>query len=180
MLQRPSGILSCNPAASPGCHPVPSQLVWTSGHIEIDITWTGGLESRAIGLARSMALVPRSRLSYLEALDESAVAAKNFYCLEFSSCPLAVAATTDGHGHDLIAVDLLHQGGMACSYPGIVYFFEGTSLKASTLSFAPRGTRSRTTGRLSVSGGLPGDRPSEGRHRREQVPDRPGAKGTGT
>ena len=40
-------ILSCNPAASPGCHPVPSQLVWTSGHVEIDITWTGGLESRA-------------------------------------------------------------------------------------------------------------------------------------
>jgi len=131
-------ILSCNPAASPGCHPVPSQLVWTAGHIEIDITWTGGLESRAIGLARSMVLVPRSRLSYLEALDESVVAATNFYCPEFSSCPFAVAATTDGHGHDLIAVDLLHQGGTACSYPGIVYFFEGTSLKASTLTLAPR------------------------------------------
>jgi len=131
-------ILSCNPAASPGCRPVPSQLVWSSGHIEIDITWTGGLESRAIGLARSMAVVPRSRLSYLEALDESVVAAKNFYCPEFSSCPFAVASTTDGHGHDLIAVDLLHQGGTACSYPGIVYFFEGTSLKASTLSLAPR------------------------------------------
>jgi hypothetical protein len=129
-------LYGCDPQFSSKCNPkLALGLMWTVGTVGIDVEWRGMTRAQAIGLARSMAVVPRSSLSY----DEAVIAQKNLDCIGLvGGCSFAVATTSDGHGHALYAIDLRWQAGDACGAWGIVYFFENRTLLTTTQRLAPR------------------------------------------
>jgi len=134
-------LIGCNPQFSPKCNPtIALGLIWNFGtrHGQTQVLWDGITRAQGIGLARSMAVVPRSRLSYYEAVDATVVTSKNPNCAYFTNCPSAIVATSDGHGHALIGIDSGPFGFDSCGQPGTVYLFKDTTLITSTLRLAPR------------------------------------------
>lgn len=131
-------LIGCDPQFSTQCNPkIALGLIWNFGthHGQVQVLWHGITQAQGIAIARSMAVVPRSTLSY----DEAVISQKNLGCIGLvGGCPFAVATTSDGHGHALYAIDLRWQAGDACGAWGIVYFFEGRTLVTTTQSLAPR------------------------------------------
>ncbi|MDA8192579.1 MAG: hypothetical protein M0Z53_01085 [Thermaerobacter sp.] len=98
---------------------------------------------------------PSSPNSAVASRDEAVVAALWNNCQAFvpapGGCPFAVAATSDGAGRDLYAIDLRQNAGDACS-GAIIYVFDGETLITDTTKLPPQALAVRSKDAVSADG----------------------------